>query len=301
MVQRDISNEIVPEMEIDTVQVDIATLSLEETQTPTEVVKAEIQKAEAEYQIQDQQVEIVQLELTTISLEETQTPTEVAEAEIPIKLKTVAVELVQVETRDILDDIYTLDYDVQENTHEYTVDRKEKDVEESNSVQEDKESIEIQPAIKDPMDTKEYKYKPQQKSSDWFSCLFPCLFPKSLHKVPSIELQPVSTKPEKTDHASVIPPVNPQNQGKKVLVLDLDETLVHSSFKDLSVLGRDIKDCTIIDNLPSSYMFQPSNAIPITSWYDDKNDTELIGLIPFLEDLKDVDNFQIVLDTTLEE
>lgn len=48
-------------------------------------------------------------------------------------------------------------------------------------------------------------------------------------------------------------------------------------------------------------MFQPANAIPITSWYDDKNDTELIDLIPFLEDLKDVDNFQTVLDTTIEE
>jgi RNA polymerase II subunit A small phosphatase-like protein len=52
--------------------------------------------------------------------------------------------------------------------------------------------------------------------------------------------------------------------------------------KDLSLLGRKIEDTLIIDNSPFSYMFQPDNAIPITSWFNDKTDRELYDLIPFL-------------------
>jgi len=52
--------------------------------------------------------------------------------------------------------------------------------------------------------------------------------------------------------------------------------------KDLSLLGRDMKKTLIIDNSPFAYMFQPDNAIPITSWFNDKNDRELFELIPFL-------------------
>jgi RNA polymerase II subunit A small phosphatase-like protein len=44
-------------------------------------------------------------------------------------------------------------------------------------------------------------------------------------------------------------------------------------------------------------MFQPQNAIPITSWFDDMTDEELQSLIPFLEDLKNVENVTTILDT----
>ena len=44
-------------------------------------------------------------------------------------------------------------------------------------------------------------------------------------------------------------------------------------------------DSVIIDNSPFSYMFQPENAIPITSWFNDKNDRELYELLPFLDEL----------------
>lgn len=71
-----------------------------------------------------------------------------------------------------------------------------------------------------------------------------------------------------------------------------------SRYKDLSLLGRDLKDVIIIDNAPASYIFQPSNAIPITSWFNDPHDTELLDLIPFLEDLKMVENVTTVLDQT---
>ncbi|KAJ3124627.1 hypothetical protein HK098_000964 [Nowakowskiella sp. JEL0407] len=182
----------------------------------------------------------------------------------------------------------------------------------------------------------------------------------------------------------LLPPLESQFVGKKCLVLDLDETLVHSSFKpvahadyvipveidnqvhnvyvlkrpgvdtflqrlgtqfevvvftaslakyadpvldildkhkvvkhrlfrescihhkgnyvkDLSQLGRELKDVIIIDNSPASYIFHPTNAIPITSWFHDPNDTELLDLIPFLEDLKMVENVMLVLDSSNDE
>ncbi|KAJ1565311.1 hypothetical protein HK405_012652 [Cladochytrium tenue] len=65
--------------------------------------------------------------------------------------------------------------------------------------------------------------------------------------------------------------------------------------KDLSQLGRELKDIIILDNSPASYIFHPTNAVPISSWFNDPNDTELTDLIPFLEDLKLVDNVATVL------
>jgi RNA polymerase II subunit A small phosphatase-like protein len=63
----------------------------------------------------------------------------------------------------------------------------------------------------------------------------------------------------------------------------------------LSQLGRDLKDIIIIDNSPASYIFHPTNAIPISSWFNDTSDTELTDLTPFLEDLAKVDNVLLVL------
>eukprot|EP01059_Diplonema_ambulator_P015461 TRINITY_DN26600_c0_g1_i1.p1 TRINITY_DN26600_c0_g1~~TRINITY_DN26600_c0_g1_i1.p1 ORF type:complete len:262 (+),score=66.28 TRINITY_DN26600_c0_g1_i1:3-788(+) len=55
--------------------------------------------------------------------------------------------------------------------------------------------------------------------------------------------------------------------------------------KDLSTLGRSLNDVCIIDNSPSVAIFQPQNLIPIVSWYEDKNDTSLLQMFPFLEKL----------------
>jgi len=68
--------------------------------------------------------------------------------------------------------------------------------------------------------------------------------------------------------------------------------------KDLGRLGRDIRHVIIVDNSPASYLFHPENAVPIDSWFDDENDTELLDLIPFLEDMTKVDNVMSVLDTS---
>ena len=51
------------------------------------------------------------------------------------------------------------------------------------------------------------------------------------------------------------------------------------------MLGRSLSEIVIIDNSPLSSLFQPENAIPCTSWYEDKNDRELLHFLPILEKL----------------
>uniref|UniRef100_A0A7S0JXP0 FCP1 homology domain-containing protein n=2 Tax=Cafeteria roenbergensis TaxID=33653 RepID=A0A7S0JXP0_CAFRO len=167
----------------------------------------------------------------------------------------------------------------------------------------------------------------------------------------------------------LLPPALPQHEGKMCLVLDLDETLVHSNFKavagadlvvpvrlgaavhpvhvmarpglvnfmevvarhfevvvftasvdyyanplldrldpsgtlithrlfrescvlwqgnyikDMSLLGRDERRSIIVDNSPASYLLHPQNALPCTSFFDDKTDNELPRLGRFLRHL----------------
>ncbi|KAI5294567.1 phosphatase [Ascosphaera atra] len=182
----------------------------------------------------------------------------------------------------------------------------------------------------------------------------------------------------------LLPPLEPHMKSRKCLVLDLDETLVHSSFKvldkadftipveiegqyhniyvikrpgvdqfmkrvgelyevvvftasvskygdplldqldihkvvhhrlfrdscynhfgnyvkDLSRVGRDLREIIIIDNSPTSYIFHPQHAIPISSWFSDIHDNELLDLIPVLEDLASskVRDVSLVLNVAL--
>lgn len=197
-----------------------------------------------------------------------------------------------------------------------------------------------------------------------------------------IRNQPKNTSPiVASAHPSLLPPQDPKHHGKKTLILDVDETLVHSSYqgnghydvhlsidmddgssvsvyvafrpflhqflraikplfevviftasmakycnplmdsidqenllgnlrlvrehcssvggtfvKDLSLLGRNLDQVAIIDNSPVAYLFQQRNAIPITSWFDDPDDTELERLIPVLEALAEANTVYDVLD-----
>ena len=71
--------------------------------------------------------------------------------------------------------------------------------------------------------------------------------------------------------------------------------------KDLSMMGRDLRETIIIDNSPTSYIFHPQHAVPISSWFSDAHDNELLDLIPVMEDLAgaDVSDVSLVLDVAL--
>lgn len=68
--------------------------------------------------------------------------------------------------------------------------------------------------------------------------------------------------------------------------------------KNLSQLGRPLRDVIIIDNSPASYALQPQNAVPVSSWFSDQHDNELLDMLPFLEDLASnkVQDVSLVLD-----
>jgi len=206
-----------------------------------------------------------------------------------------------------------------------------------------------------------------------FACLCCCFLRRQYPETSKEEDENAAEVGIITDNTPLLPPPSPELAGKKCLVLDLDETLLHSSFKpipnpdfiipveieeqvhkvyvlkrpgvdqflqrlgplfeivvftaslakyadpvldlldstkvvhhrlfreactnykgnfvkDMSRLGRDLKHCLIIDNSPSSYLFHPENAIPCETWYDDEHDTELVDLIPVLENISKVDN-----------
>lgn len=106
----------------------------------------------------------------------------------------------------------------------------------------------------------------------------------------------------------------PQQYGNPLLdQLDIHKVVHHRLFrescfnhqgnyvKDLSMVGRDLKDTIIIDNSPTSYIFHPQHAVPISSWFSDAHDNELLDLIPVLEDLAGptVQDVSLVLDVTL--
>lgn len=71
--------------------------------------------------------------------------------------------------------------------------------------------------------------------------------------------------------------------------------------KDLSQVGRPLGETIIIDNSPTSYIFHPQHAVPISSWFSDAHDNELMDLIPVLEDLatSQVRDVSLVLDVAL--
>jgi hypothetical protein len=73
-------------------------------------------------------------------------------------------------------------------------------------------------------------------------------------------------------------------------------TFYNNAFvKDLTRLGRPMTDVIIVDNSPIAFMFQPENAIPCTSWYDDMSDNELDRIATILEKLAFEDDVRRVI------
>lgn len=95
--------------------------------------------------------------------------------------------------------------------------------------------------------------------------------------------------------------------------LDIHDAVHHRLFRDscysyqgnfiknLSQIGRPLADSIIIDNSPASYIFHPQHSVPISSWFSDTHDNELLDLLPLLEDLSKpkVDDVSLVLDITI--
>ncbi|KAK4100602.1 NIF-domain-containing protein [Parathielavia hyrcaniae] len=270
-------------------------------------------------------------------------------------------------------------------------------VEAPHATRADTENVEEVPAEKDaegdvPMPDAEASRQPiTQAASSTAEESLPRVPPPPPGPVPAVPSAPTHTLIESPPvfapdqpQRFLLPPQAPEHKGRKCLVLDLDETLVHSSFKilhqadftipveiegnyhnvyvikrpgvdqfmkrvgelyevvvftasvskygdplldqldihkvvhhrlfrescynhqgnyvkDLSQVGRDLKDTIIIDNSPTSYIFHPQHAVPISSWFSDAHDNELLDLIPVLEDLAGptVRDVSLVLDVTL--
>jgi Dullard-like phosphatase family protein len=58
--------------------------------------------------------------------------------------------------------------------------------------------------------------------------------------------------------------------------------------KDLSCVQRDLSRVILVDNNPVSFLLQPSNGIPVPSFYDDVNDRTLDSLWQVLHSLKEL-------------
>ena len=70
-------------------------------------------------------------------------------------------------------------------------------------------------------------------------------------------------------------------------------------FKNLRIFNRHYKDIIIIDNNPISYALNKDNGIPIESWFDDPNDTELLKLLPFLKFLSKVNDVRPFINSAI--
>lgn len=62
-----------------------------------------------------------------------------------------------------------------------------------------------------------------------------------------------------------------------------DCTYIEGEFiKDLGSLKRDLSDVVLIDNRPEMYCYHADNGVPISSWFEDRRDCELLRLMPSL-------------------
>jgi len=65
--------------------------------------------------------------------------------------------------------------------------------------------------------------------------------------------------------------------------------------KDLRVVNRDLRRTVLVDNNANSFLFQPSNGVPIASFFNDLSDKALIYLSHFLNRVDEADDVRPVL------
>ena len=68
--------------------------------------------------------------------------------------------------------------------------------------------------------------------------------------------------------------------------------------KDLTVLGRPMESVMLVDNSIQAFGFQLENGIPIESWFDREDDSELNSLLVLLERMKNVRDVRPVIAET---
>lgn len=73
-------------------------------------------------------------------------------------------------------------------------------------------------------------------------------------------------------------------------------TYLDGSFvKDLSKLGRHMRNVILLDNSPICFSMQPENGIPIKSWYNNKSDVELMEYTKSLILLSNVPDVRTII------
>ena len=87
-----------------------------------------------------------------------------------------------------------------------------------------------------------------------------------------------------SNYASPLLDILDKNNDIKFRLFRENCTYINGTYiKDLKKLNRNLKDVIIVDNSPLAYTFDVDNGLPIKTWYDDKNDTELYKIINILE------------------
>ena len=87
-----------------------------------------------------------------------------------------------------------------------------------------------------------------------------------------------------SNYASPLLDILDKNNDIKFRLFRENCTYINSTYiKELKRLNRNLKDLVIVDNSPLAYTFDIDNGLPIKTWYDDKNDTELYKIINILE------------------
>lgn len=100
---------------------------------------------------------------------------------------------------------------------------------------------------------------------------------------------------DKTYTDEILTHIDPNHKVKHILYRDSILEFNGTPVKDLSLLGRDLNKIIIIDNNQASYLLQPYNAIQISTWYRNKNDTELFKIMQFLIENHEVTDIYSIL------
>ncbi|KAL0478212.1 CTD small phosphatase-like protein [Acrasis kona] len=83
-----------------------------------------------------------------------------------------------------------------------------------------------------------------------------------------------------------------------VLYRDSCLNLKGAYIKDLQVFGRDMKDVIILDNNPLTFTINPSNGVPILSWYgEQKEDDALTSVLAFFKKLSQAEDVRPIIDS----